>query len=90
MVWWAIGELDLANERYLVERVTESFDRPRRTIVVDLSQLIFIDASGIAALVKCYKYALARHVRFHVRGAVKEVAKVLELTGVSGPLSDSG
>jgi anti-sigma B factor antagonist len=89
VVWWAIGELDLANEHRLVDSVTASFDRGK-TVLVDLSQLTFIDASGVRALVRCYRSALACHVRFFVRGAEKNVARVLDVTGVAEPLSGRG
>ena len=88
VVWWASGELDVANEHDVVESVTASFDDAGKTVVVDLSQLTFIDASGVRALMRCYRCALACRVRFYVRGAEKAVARVLDLTGVTGPLSD--
>jgi anti-sigma B factor antagonist len=88
VVWWAVGELDMATERRLVDSVTASFANARSTVVVDLSQLTFVDASGVRALLQCHSCALARQVKFYVRSAEKEVAEVLELTCVTELLSN--
>ena len=83
VVWWAVGELDLANEKSLVDSVTGSFETAGGAVVLDLSQLTFIDASGLRAVVQCHRAALAHHVTFSLRGAVANVAALLEMTGVA-------
>jgi anti-anti-sigma factor len=74
------GELDIAEASTTGERIGEAVPTSARALVVDFSQLEFIDSSGIAML-----FGLARRLgsrrqelRVVARGG-KPVARVLEI-----------
>lgn len=76
------GELDLANASTAEAALTESLEAGVQ-VVVDMSELEFIDSTGIALLVS----ALGRgedetRVRF-IPSSAPAVTRVLELTGLS-------
>jgi anti-sigma B factor antagonist len=86
-VLWASGELDLAGVEGLLDAVLAALGEGK-PVVVDLSALGFLDSSGIGALVKCRNEAVRLGCHFRVRGAAGEVARVLTVTGMLGPLAD--
>jgi anti-anti-sigma factor len=60
-----------------------------REVLVDLSGLTFLDASGIAALSRCRTAAATTGVLLRAEGARGVVRRVLDLTGVSEWLSSA-
>jgi anti-anti-sigma factor len=77
------GELDLANAATAEAALEEPFAGNASRVVVDMSELEFIDSTGIALLVA----ALARNdgedrIRF-IPSAAPAVTRVLELTGLA-------
>ena len=87
VVLWASGELDLASAQCVIDAVTDALGAGK-PVVVDVSALGFLDSSGIGALVACRNEALRLGRHFHVRGAAGQVARVLTVTGMLGPLAD--
>lgn len=78
------GELDMLNANELRDflvRIAGS------TVVVDLSDLRFIDSSGITALMSARKEILAIGQGFEVRCATGIVRRVFEITGLGFLLS---
>ena len=82
------GELDLATAAGLEDAVATAAARPGvHEVVVDLSGLSFLDASGMAALVRARAAAAGTGVLVRIQGARGVVARVLALTGVGEWLS---
>jgi anti-anti-sigma factor len=52
------------------------------TVIVDLSEVNHIEASGIATLVEALKIAGHRQIRLHVHGMHDSVLRLLEVTGL--------
>jgi anti-sigma B factor antagonist len=77
------GELDLATVPSLEHELEAALDDSVAAVVVDLSDLEFIDSTGIAVLVRAMgeSYGDAR-LRF-VPSRFEAVGRVLEMTGVS-------
>jgi anti-anti-sigma factor len=74
------GQLDLAH----AARVRQALRTARAaTVVADLSDLTFLDSSGIAALLAARSELLAGGRRFELRGAQGIVRQVLEVTGLA-------
>lgn len=81
---WLSGELDLNSRDHLIETVTA---QAARSVVLDLSGAVFIDSSGLGALVRCRHAASAAGRQFSIRGAAGPVARVLEITGLGAPFT---
>lgn len=84
LVVWVSGEVDMAAERALDKALRQALaaDGARR-VVVDATDLSFLDSSGIHALVKGHHAARNSGVAFSVRNATGAVRRVLEVTGVA-------
>ena len=80
------GEVDLATHEELAEKLRAAANGAK-AVVVDLSGCAFIDSSGIRALL----LGARETERFLVAGAGEQVARVLEMTGVTQtvPVHDS-
>jgi anti-sigma B factor antagonist len=80
------GEIDLqAKPRVRADIGTALSDPAVASIVVDLTEVTFLDSSGISALIGCRRMADERGKALRVIGAQGQPATVLALTGV-GPL----
>jgi anti-anti-sigma factor len=80
------GELDLAT-RDMLEEVISKVETDPCSVVVDLSELTFLDSAGMVNLVRLAKAATG----LELRGANGSVAHVLALTGLDeayGPPPD--
>lgn len=74
------GQLDLAN----ADRVRDALvGIAGSTVVVDLTDLKFLDSSGIAALVSARSQIMDAGHGFELRGARGIVRRVLEVTGLT-------
>jgi len=86
------GELDLANAATLadtLEQVRSASDRPLR---IDLSQLEFIDSTGIALLVETHRRLAGSDRLSVVPSRTSAVRRVMALTGLDTelPLAPNG
>jgi anti-anti-sigma factor len=81
------GEIDLATVTSLRDRLIATIhdDRTRR-LMIDLRDVTFLDASGIAALTAALRVAGERQVDLVVVNCRRAVLRVLEITGVDKPL----
>lgn len=78
------GELDLHTSPLFRRRILEAFDSsPRlRALVVVLSDVTFIDSSGLGALLATYRDLAPRGIRIVLADPRPAVRKVLQLSGV--------
>ena len=80
------GELDLAERDSLAEAVITMIPYADK-VVLDLSELEFVDSSGLSALLRCRNHAREHGRPFAVRGANGLVANVLKITELDDALS---
>lgn len=80
------GEIDIANCEAFTDEVQSIFGGADRQLVLDLRDCVFIDSSGIRALVVLAKEQQARGQRLKLSGVNGEPLRVLRLSG----LLDSG
>ena len=74
------GELDLAGAPATGEAIGEAVPTSARALVVDFSELEFIDSSGIAMLFNLARRLGGRRQQLHVVAMASEpVARVLEI-----------
>ncbi|MEV4702757.1 STAS domain-containing protein [Actinoplanes sp. NPDC049316] len=77
------GELDLASAEDLEEAVAVAAGRAGvREVCIELSGVTFLDAAGIAALIRARAAAMAANVLVRANGARGVAARVLAVTGV--------
>jgi anti-sigma B factor antagonist len=83
------GDVDLATVGQLDHNIQAAVDADQTTgVVVDLTEVAFLDSSGIASLLKGRRLADAAGKRYRVTGATGIVRQVLDLTGVWAHLAD--
>ncbi|MBQ1074733.1 STAS domain-containing protein [Micromonospora sp. C31] len=81
------GEIDMANAAGLEATLTEALRRPDvREVVVDLTDVRFMDSSGVRVLVHGAAVGRERDVPLRVTGPQPGVARVLRITGVGALL----
>lgn len=79
------GELDSGTAARLSGAVEHVLHRPApATVEVDASDLTFLDSAGIRCLLDCHHQARAAGWTFVMVGAAPAVARVLDITGLSG------
>jgi anti-sigma B factor antagonist len=74
------GEIDLSAK----EQIHDALATARQgsaDVIVDLSQVTFMDSTGINALVRAHREAPAG--RFHVVGATRRIRRVFDVTGLA-------
>jgi anti-sigma B factor antagonist len=77
------GELDMSVRDDVAEVLLNELNQPGSIAVrADLSQVTFLDSSGIAALVKVRHDAEAHGLSFTIVGPRGAVRRTLEITGV--------
>ena len=81
-----IGELDLYTAVRLREPVEAAFDAGL-DVVFDLADLVFIDSTGIADMARFHKRISAHGRAMRVVRPQPNVFRVLEISGLVGPLN---
>jgi anti-sigma B factor antagonist len=74
------GELDVSSAPDLLAQLQESHARRVSEISVDLSELEFIDSTGLSVLVTMHKRARDEKVRFILTSPSPQFLKVVQLT----------
>ena len=75
------GELDVGSADALEQQVRTIQETSVRELVVDLSELDFIDSSGLRAILHIDAFANDRGWRLRLIPGPEEVQRVFELTG---------
>lgn len=77
------GSIDLASKEALLETGLREMDRAGcRRLVLDLSQVGFIDSSGIGVLITLENDGRSRGIELSLREPSHRVTRVLALTGL--------
>jgi anti-sigma B factor antagonist len=76
------GELDLFAAPELKEAISESLTEDARDLIVDLTQTLFIDSSGLAVLMLAMRRAQRLDGRLVVIDAGGSVARTFRVAGV--------
>ncbi|MGW4379726.1 STAS domain-containing protein [Kitasatospora sp. NPDC004531] len=75
------GEIDLDTVPSLRRALAAAIDS-HREVVLDLSEVTFMDCAGLGALVRARNQADRCGARLVLRGAGRRVVRLLELTGL--------
>ena len=85
---WAVhvrvsGEVDLSSARGLTEALRATLDTPDLlAVVLDLTQVRFLSAAGLTALVRTLERAAELAVELHLVAGHRPVLRPLEVTGL--------
>lgn len=74
------GEVDAATAPQLRQQFDELLGESQQEFVIDLSQVSFMDSSGLASLVQLFKRVRIGHGDVRLCGLQPEVSRVFELT----------
>ncbi len=78
------GELDMYTSPTLQERLEQLIaEAASQVVVLDLSQLTFIDSSGLSAMVMASRRLRDRGGELSLSGPSPAARRVLEITGIS-------
>ena len=75
------GELDMATVPVLNQQLGAAEQDGAKTIVLDLRELIFVDSSGLHALVGAYNRSELNGHRILLVGASRSLRRLCEMTG---------
>lgn len=75
-----VERLDAHNSRELKEYLLGLMENGAKSLVIDLTQVRFIDSSGLGALLSGYKNACLRQGTLALSGLQPKVQSMLELT----------
>jgi len=78
-----VGELDLATGPELQARLAALIDSGVREVVLDLTEVSFLDSSGLSVLVTAMKRLRAGGGTLRLAGCQSQVQTILELTALS-------
>jgi anti-sigma B factor antagonist len=76
------GEVDLSAAPRLEETLLGAIEAGAVRIVLDFSQVIFIDSEGIRVLIRAYRQLLERGGSMSVRRCAPNVVRTFELLGL--------
>ena len=86
-VAWLSGELDWAASPWLAEALADTIGTWRQHLVLDLSNLDFVDAAGLGAIVRARNTMWSHAGDLTVRAPSPFAARVIEVAGLEGLLS---
>ncbi len=79
-----IGEFDLNDVKSFDSKIEEVFPDQKRYIILDLSELEYLDSSGIGCFVRLYRDTTIKHggkfIVFQPKEFIKELFEVSNLT----------
>ncbi|MDA0184758.1 STAS domain-containing protein [Solirubrobacter phytolaccae] len=82
------GEVDLLTSVTLNRELDIALDAGPQWLRLDLREVIFMDTSGVAVLIKARRRALEAGCRFSVKSASPAIQRLLEITGLASLLGE--
>ena len=80
-----IGELDESSAVYIRSRLDMLFLESRiKKVVIEMSELKFMDSTGIGVLLGRYKRLKGRGIPIYIANPAKNIDKILTLSGLYG------
>jgi anti-sigma B factor antagonist len=79
-------ELDIENQANFVEMINTIFEDGKTKIIVDMSNISYIDSSGLWALFEGHKKATQKEGTMVLLNPTKDVRRVLDITKMSSKM----
>ncbi|GAA4157536.1 STAS domain-containing protein [Actinomadura keratinilytica] len=83
------GDLDIASSPALREHLIGTLHHSSRILILDLGEVRFCDATGLAVLIGTGRRATALGITMHLANPRPQVAKLLRITGLDRSLTVS-
>ena len=80
------GEWDLAQQTASTDAIARVLDRRPACLVLDLSQLSFIDSSGVHVVITAHRRCAAQATHLVIIPGPRAVQRVFEVCGLTGSL----
>jgi anti-sigma B factor antagonist len=80
------GDIDLANATFLAEELCDAVERAHRAVLVDITAVTFIDASGLSMMLTVHHHAIAHGRTVTWRGAAPLPTRLFRITGLDRTL----
>lgn len=79
-----IGELDEANAPYVRNNLDQMLDREKNfnKVIIDLSQLEFMDSTGIGVMLGRYKKLQSRNIPIYIINPSRQAEKIFQMAGL--------
>lgn len=79
-----IGELDEANAPYVRNNLDQMLDREKNfnKVIIDLSQLEFMDSTGIGVMLGRYKKLKSRNIPIYIINPSRQAEKIFQMAGL--------
>ncbi len=77
------GELDLETSSNFKNILNDSLDQKMANIVLDCSELTFIDSTGLGVLINTYKKIKDDNYVINIKNPKQNVNKLLNITGLN-------
>ena len=78
----ARGEVDASTQEQLREKLLDAIDQGATDLVVDMSDVTFLDSSGLRGLIEAVQRGAKLTLR-HLRPAVQLVFDIVEIPGLT-------
>jgi anti-sigma B factor antagonist len=76
------GELDMLAAPQLSDTLSELLDAGHKHIVVDLTDLVFVDSSGLSALLGAHQDAQTRGATLVLQSPNERIVRLVNITGL--------
>jgi anti-sigma B factor antagonist len=76
------GEVDIANKRAMRTALESAIDDARRAVVVDLSDVRFMDSTGLALMLNAARRLTRRRLGFAIACPEGPVRRAFDVTGL--------
>ncbi|HET6548826.1 MAG TPA: STAS domain-containing protein [Solirubrobacter sp.] len=83
------GEIDLATSTRVNRELDMALDRTPRRLHIELAAVPFMDTTGVAVLLKARRRALEQGCGFSVTSTSPAIARLFEITGLTGLLAEA-
>ena len=79
-----IGELDEANAPYVRTHLDHIFETEKRfnKVIIDLSQMGFMDSTGIGVMLGRYKKLQSRNIPIYIINPSRHAEKIFQMAGL--------
>ena len=79
-----VGELDEANAPYVRTHLDQAIEYEKRynKVIIDLSQLEFMDSTGIGVMLGRYKKLQSRNIPIYIINPSRQAEKIFKMAGL--------